>query len=152
METPLKLENRIWHECVNGEASTRVRCQSTVTFDLDLKVTCERERERERAKLKQQMLLTNPQNDFQRAHDLWPVELKIEPVQLCIRVHTRAKFGWIPFSGSQVIVAKIFQLKVTWPSTFDLLNPKFNQFIFGSQFILLPSLVGIPSVIHKLLR
>ena len=36
--------------------------------------------------------------------------------------------------------------------TFHLLNPKFHQFIFASQSILVPSLVEIHSVVHKLLR
>ena len=42
-------------------------------------------------------------------------------------------------------------LKDPWPLTFDLVNPKSNQFIFVSHSILVPCLVEIPSLFHKLL-
>jgi len=36
--------------------------------------------------------------------DLWPTDLKIKPVHLCLQVYRTCKFGEIPSSGSQDIV------------------------------------------------
>ena len=77
--------------------------------------------------------------------------LRRRPIRLrphyYIVIHTCTKFYLNPFNCSQVP-----HFYLIWPLNFDLLMLKSTQFIFASEYILTPSLVKIPSLLHKLAR